>query len=53
MADHYPFENEESEDKRVEVEEDEEKASAALDTWFRIANLTGHYSKRISVLEIS
>ena len=39
MADHYPFDNEESEDKRVE-EEDEEKASAALDTWFGIPNLT-------------
>ena len=43
MADHYPFDNEMSEDEREEEEEDE-KALAARDTWFGIANATGRNS---------
>ena len=41
MAEHYPFDNEESEDERAEEEVDE-NSLAARDTWFGIANATGH-----------
>ena len=40
MVDHYLFNNEGSEDERVD-EEEEENALAARDTWFGIANWTG------------
>ena len=46
MADHsepYLFDNEGSEDEKAEEEEDE-KALAARDTWFGIANSTGELS---------
>ena len=42
MADQYLFDNEWSEDERAEDEEDE-KALAARDTWFGIANSTGEH----------
>ena len=41
MADHYPFDNEGSEDERAE---EEEKASAAQEIWFGIVNSAGHNS---------
>ena len=46
MADHYPFDNEGSEDERAEEEEvkRDEKALAARDSWFGIANATGRNS---------
>ena len=42
MADQYLFDNEWSEDEKAEDEEDE-KALAARDTWFGIANSTGEH----------
>ena len=49
MEDQYLFDNEWSEDERAEDEEDE-KALAARDTWFGIANSTG---KQISLQAVS